>query len=73
MKMVDTARRVPVPTAAGWLSDLSHLGAPMFVVLRQHEAEARACLAIELVELGVVAGYDEATVALTEAAVEHGG
>lgn len=44
----------------------------MVVVLRQHEAEARARLAIQLVELGVVAGYDEATVALTEAAVGHG-
>jgi hypothetical protein len=66
-------RQVPAPSAAAWLFDLSHLGAPMFVVLRQDEAEARASLGVHLVELGVMADCSEATVALADANVQHTG
>jgi hypothetical protein len=66
-------RQVPAPSAAAWLFDLTHIGAPMFVVLRQDEAEARACFGVQLVELGVVADFGEAAAALAEANVQHVG
>jgi len=66
-------RQVPAPSAAAWLFDLSHLQAPMYVVLRQDEAEARACLAVHLAELGVVVDFGEAAGALLASKVQHAG
>jgi len=45
----------------------------MYVVLRQDEAEARACLGVHLAELGVVTDFEEAAAALLASKVQHAG
>lgn len=50
--MIDNPRQLPTPSAMAWRIDLAGVGAPMFVVMRTTEAEAREALATHLVAIG---------------------
>ena len=64
-------RQVPAPSAAAWLFDLSHLGAPTFCARTKPRRERP--WGVHLVELGVMGDCSEAAVALANATVQHTG
>ena len=68
--VIDERRQVPAPTASAWMCDLTEARGPVFVVLRANDLEARAALAVHLVEAEAVSSAEEAAGLISDCSPE---
>ncbi len=62
--MIDTNRKLPLPSAHAWSIDLTKLGGPRFVVLTTSERDARVRLVEHLDDLGKISAAPRSIAAI---------